>query len=475
MKERDDERGYQARSAPGAAGYARPSRPTTPSGRGTERGAARNLDAVAEEAYAFGYPLVLMDVTRQVSTAPRPEALAAPPNRFVHVREFPDASFTSVVSPNNDTLYSAAWLDLSREPVVLSVPDTGGRYYLMPMLDGWTNVFASPGSRTTGNGEGHFAVTGPRWNGSLPADVREIRAPTEMVWIIGRTQTDGKRDYPAVHAIQDGFRLTPLSGWGRPYTPPEDVPVRGGVDRTTAPVDQVARMDAATFFGRLNELMVGNPPAPADADAMERFAAVGVKPGAPFDPARLDPAARAAVERAPAAVLEKLKRAATPEPAPGNEWDVKRGLGRYGTDYGKRALVALVGLGANLTEDALYPRAVADADGEPLTGANRYVLHFEPGETPPARAFWSVTMYDTRQFLVDNPIDRYAIGDRDALKINPDGSLDILIQHDSPGKERESNWLPAPEGPFNLILRLYWPEVRAVDGTWQPPGVRRVG
>jgi len=472
MKEKEDERGYEARPAPGAAGYARPSRAPAPSERGTERGAPRSLDAVAEEAYAFGYPLVLMDATRRATTAPTLEPMAAPPNQFVHLREFPDASFTAVVSPNNDTLYSAAWLDLSSEPVVLSVPDTGGRYYVMEMLDGWTNVFASPGSRTTGNGPGHFAVTGPRWNGSLPADVREIRSPTETVWILGRTQTNGKRDYPAVRAIQDGYRLTPLSGWGRPYTPPAHVPMPEA-DRSTAPVEQVARMDAGTFFGRLNELMVGNPPSRADEEAMTRFATIGVQPGAAFAPARLDPATRAAVERAPAAVREKLERAASRKPSEGG-WDLERDLGRYGTDYGKRALVAFMGLGANLPQDALYPRATTDADGEPLTGKRRYVLHFGPGETPPVRAFWSVTMYGPSQFFVDNPLGRYAIGDRDALKFGPDGSLDLFIQHDSPGKERESNWLPAPEGSFNLLMRLYWPEDRAVDGTWRPPAVERV-
>jgi hypothetical protein len=434
----------------------------------------QDAGALAREAYAFGYPLVLMDATARLETSvARPEGIRAPLNQFAHLREFPDPSFTTVVSPNADTLYSSVFFDLRAEPIVLSIPDSGGRYYLMPMLDAWTNVFASPGKRTTGTGPGDFAIAGPRWNGTLPSGVERIDAPTNLVWMIGRTQTNGKADYEAVRGFQNGMRLTPLSAWGGDYAPPE-VPVSGEVD-STPPVDQVAALDAETFFKRLAALMVDNPPASADADALARFAAIGFVPGEPFSLDELGPEQRAAIEQAPQQVGAGLAQAlATPRPETlVNGWTYLTGLGRYGTDYGLRALVATFGLGANTAEDAIYPNIRVDADGEPLTGQHRYRMHFEPGRTPPVNAFWSLTMYNDRQFFVENPIDRYAIGDRDALEANPDGSLDLLIQHDAPPSE--SNWLPAPNGGLNLIMRMYWPKPEALDNTWKPPAIERVG
>jgi len=429
------------------------------------------------EAYVYGYPLVLMDVTKRVMTnVPLPIQMAAPVNQFAHVPSFPDPAFKNVVSPNADTLYSVAWLDVSKEPIVLHVPNTNGRYYLMPMLDAWTNVFASPGKRTTGTGEGNFAVVGPGWQGTLPDGVKEIKAPTAMVWIIGRTQTNGKPDYEAVHAIQRQYTLTPLSSFGKPYTPPSDVSVDPKVDMKTPPVKQVEEMDLATFFGSITRLMKDNPPASADAPLVERLASIGVVPGKEFNIGTLDSATKKGLERAFVAARQKNMSPATGSSGPTeNGWQVHRtGMGSYGTDYPRRAFIALVGLGANLPQDAIYPMTKVDGDGNPLTGANRYVIHFDKGQTPPANAFWSVTMYDMQQFFVANPIDRYAIGDRDKLKFNEDGSLDLFIQHVSPGPEREPNWLPAPEGEFNLIMRLYWPKESMLDGSCKIPPVSRV-
>ena len=246
--------------------------------------AANAAQAAAKDAYLYGYPLVLMDVTRaKMTNVPSPSGNSAPMGQFASIRAFPDATFTDVVSPNADTLYSIAWLDLEQEPIVMSVPDTHGRYYLMEMLDGWTNVIPSPGKRTTGTGKADFAVTGPGWSGTLPAGVKEIKSPTALVWVIGRTQTNGKADYAAVHAIQDGYKLTPLSAWGKPYTPPKDVPVDPKVDMKTPPVELVASMDAATFFNRLAMLMKDNPPAAADAPMVAKMASIGIVPGQPFD------------------------------------------------------------------------------------------------------------------------------------------------------------------------------------------------
>ncbi len=429
------------------------------------------------EAVIYGLPLLIMDLTKnKITNVPVPEAFAAPVNRFANVPEFPTAVFKDVVRANVDTLYSSAWLDLSKEPIVLSVPDMRGRYYLMPMLDAWTNVFASPGKRTTGAKPGNFAITGPGWTGTLPAGVQELKSPTNMVWIIGRTQTNGPKDYEAVHAFQKQYRLTPLSAFGKPYMPPQGV-VDPNIDMKTPPVEQLQKMSATTFFNRLAELMKLNPPPASEAPLLAKLAKIGVVPGEKFEPSKLDPAIAKGLEKSVAVALEKLQAASKEAGAPVNGWRIPpMVLGNYGTDYGARAVVALIGLGANLPADAVYPSAFIDAEGKPLTGANRYVLHFDKGATPPVNAFWSVTMYNAQSFFVDNSINRYAISSWMPLKKNSDGSIDIYIQRESPGKDKESNWLPAAEGEFSITMRMYWPKETPpsiIDGSWKPPALKK--
>ncbi|WP_013323775.1 DUF1254 domain-containing protein [Gloeothece verrucosa] len=428
------------------------------------------------EAYIYGYPLVLMEVSKALLTSvATPEGMKAPINQFAHLRAFPDASFTAVVSPNSDTLYSSAWLDLSNEPMILSVPDTAGRYYLMPMLDAWTNVFASPGKRTTGTGKGDFAIVAPGWTGELPEGVQKIPSPTSLVWIIGRTQTNAKADYEAVNAIQNQYQLTPLSQWGKPYQPPTSVPVAKGIDLQTPPVEQVKNLDAATFFKQMSSLMKNNPPAPEDLEMVEKLAKIGIVPGEDFELQSLTPSVIKGLSRSVQAAHEQVVAAgSSPKAEVKNNWLMTYNLGSYGTNYLHRAGVAWVGLGANLPEDAIYPLTRVDEAGNPLTGENRYVIHFECDQIPPVNAFWSITMYNNQQFFVDNPLDRYAIGDRDHLTYNQDGSLDIYIQHSSPGKDQQSNWLPSPQDDFNLILRLYWPKAPVLNKLWSPPPVRRI-
>jgi hypothetical protein len=389
---------------------------------------------------------------------------------------FPDPSMTDVVSPNADTLYSTAWLDVSLEPIVLSLPEMGDRYYLMPMLDAWTNVFASPGTRTTGTDKQDFAISGPGWKGKLPQGLNPMPAPTNMVWIIGRTQTNGTVDYPAVHAIQKQYKLTPLTAWGNSYKLPDNVPVEKQVDTKTAPVEQVARMDAVTFFSRLNALMKTQPPTPADAASLKRFAMIGIAPGAAFDIRKFDleivEGLNQSIDAARTKIGAELKTTIGKNV---NGWDVMTNTGRYGTNYLLRAVVAQFGLGANLPEDAIYPRAATDTDGNSLTGANRYTIDFAKGQLPQVGAFWSVTAYNSKQFFEENSIHRYAIGDRDKLKENGDGSLTLYVQHESPGTNKESNWLPVPKGQFNLVMRLYWPNKDIIDGAWIIPPIKREG
>jgi len=430
------------------------------------------------EAVVYGLPVVIMDITMKKATnVTKPEGFAAPVNQFVNMQEFPTAAFKGVVRANVDTLYSSAFLDLAEEPIVLSVPDTHGRYYLMPMLDAWTNVFASPGKRTTGTKAGHFAITGPGWTGTLPAGVQELKSPTNMAWILGRTQTNGPKDYAAVHAIQKGYKLVPLSSFGKPYTPPEGT-VDPNIDMKMPPVEQLEKMNGATFFNTLASLLKSNPPPPSEAPVLTKLAKIGVVPGEKFDPGKLDPAVARGLERSVSVALEKLRAAAKETGAPVNGWRIPPMiLGNYGTDYAVRAAIALWGLGANLPADAVYPSTYVDENGKPLNGANRYMLHFDKGQTPPVNTFWSITMYNADSFFVDNPINRYAISSWMPLKRNPDGSIDLFIQRESPGKGKEVNWLPAPADEFNLTMRMYWPKDKApsiLDGTWKPPVVKMV-
>ena len=315
-----------------------------------------------------------------------------------------------------DTLYSLAWLDLSREPVVLHLPEMKGRYYLMQMLDAWTNVFASIGTRTIGEQEGNFAIVGPKWQGALPAGGKKLRLHRHCV-DLRRTLTRGQADYAAVHAIQEKYTSTPLSAWGK-NSPPPAGSVDPSVDMKTPPVKQVAKMTAATFFQTLAKGMKNNPPAPADALAVKKFAVLGLVPGKDFNPAKLKPAMALALE---AGVKQGQKRIEDKSLKVGvmkNGWQTPSPpMGTYGTDYEQRAAIAFFGLGANLREDAVYPTAYSDQEDQPLTGKHRYVLHFAKEQLPPVKAFWSLTMYDKDGFLVPNPVGHYGLGDRDPLKI----------------------------------------------------------
>ena len=421
----------------------------------------------------YGMPLVVMDLTRQVSTsvtAPQPDG-HAPINQFGNMAAYPPASDHSVVRMNVDTLYSWGWLDLSQGPVVLSVPDTDDRYYLIPLVDAWTNVFASPGKRTTGTKAGNFLITGPGWKGEAPEGLEVFQSPTSMVWSLGRTQANGPEDYPTVHKIQAQYNITPLDVWGKPYTPPAGI-----VDPTLnmdAPVKQLQAMSTTEFFNAMTRLMVKNPPYPEDAPVLEKLARIGVVPGEEFDRSKLDPAIARALENVVSTALTKLKTA--PLGPPVNGWQVPPAkIGAAGTDYGLRAVVAMIGLGANIAADASYLNSVADAAGHTLTGTNRYVLHFDKDEMPPAHAFWSMTMYDADSFFVDNPLNRYNIAAWMPLQYNADGSLDIYIQKCSPGKDKEANWLPAAAGDFSISFRVYWPKESMLDGSWNAPPIRQV-
>jgi hypothetical protein len=433
--------------------------------------------AIGKEAYIFGYSLITMEMTRRVMTNTEvPEANHAPMGQFHNSRTYPTASFRDVTAPNADTLYSTAWIDVSEEPYVLSLPDEEGRYYLMPMLDAWTTVFQVPGKRTTGTGAQTYAITGPNWKGSLPEGVVEYKSPTALVWILGRTYCTGTpEDYKAVHAIQDKYALVPLSAYGKPYTPPKGK-VDPQIDMKTPVRDQVDKMEIGAYFNLMASLMKTNPPTKEDAPIVERMAKIGLVPGQNFDISKLDPAIAQALAAVPKAGIEAMVAEFKTGPKKVNGWEILTKTGIYGTDYLNRALVTAVGLGANRPQDAIYPTSIADADGQPYMGTSNYVIHFEKGQTPPADAFWSVTMYDAQFFFVANALNKYTVSPRNNLKYNEDGSLDIHIQHQSPGAEKEANWLPAPSSKFILMLRMYWPKEKnpsILDGSWNPPAVHK--
>jgi len=440
---------------------------------------AEQAKGLGRDAYYYAYPIVVMDITTvQATNVPNATAvpMRAPVNRFAHFRTYPKADSRDIVRFNFDTLYSFAWLDLTKGPIVLSVPDTGGRYYLVPMLDMWTDVFAVVGTRTTGGKARQFAIAAPGWKGKLPKGVELIQAPTPRVWVMGRTQTNGPADYDSVHAIQDAYTLTPLSQWGRRPAAPKDVPVAPGVDPRTPPLVQINKLTGVEMLTRLATLLQTYPPHPNDYPILLRLEALGLVPGRDFDAAHLDPAVVQAINEGAKEALADMEGSVSTLGAITNGWTfVAQNVGTYGTSYKQRAIVAMSGLGANLPEDAVYPTAFLDGDGKPLNGAQRYVLHFEKGQLPPANAFWSITMYDRDGFQVPNPMDRFAIGDRDELTFNPDGSFDIYVQADSPGADKQANWLPAPkDGPFTLTLRIYSPRAEVMDGSWTPPPVKKV-
>jgi len=419
-----------------------------------------------------------MGVTRRVMTnvpANVKEGLG-PENVFHHKRSFPTAEFREVVRPNFDTLYSSAWLDLTEEPMVISAQDTDGKHYLLPMLDMWTDVFAAPGKRTSGTNAQSYAIVPKGWSGNLPIGLGRIEAPTPHVWIIGRTQTNGPNDYEAVHKVQDGYMITPLSQWGKEFAP-EPFKIDPTVDMMTPPAEQVVTMTAAEYFSYGAELMKVNKPHVSDWSIIARLRRIGIVPGESFDFANASPTVQAGLERALVDGLQLMKNT-LPSLAPiVNGWQMNTSaMGVYGNFYMKRAIVALVGLGANQPEDAIYPLNLGDSDGNPMESGKRYVLHFSKAELPPVDAFWSVTMYDDVGFQIANKLNRFAIGDRDALKYNADGSLDIYIQYEPPGEDKESNWLPSPAkgGHLGVTMRLYAPKLRALDGRWVPPAIKKV-
>jgi hypothetical protein len=424
-----------------------------------------DVQQIAERAYVYAYPLVLLDETMRI----------LPPNHLVHVSAFPDASFRLIVRPNADTLYSNAWIDISEEPMLLHVPDSGGRFYLLQFMDAWTETFADPGKRTTGTAEAWFALVGPGWHGQLPPHVTRLDAPTNQVWLLGRTQTNGANDYDNVHSFQRGMRLVPLSHFAEERQVTDAPAGNRQPPAGPTPPERVKAMDPVQFFTAFANAMKKNPPHTDDAPIVKELARIGIVPGHDFDASKLAPEQLTALKAGVQAAVAHLETFVSTGAARKPGWTSFQGaVGRYGTNYMARAVTARVAIGANPAEDAVYMSNSTDAVGQPLNGSMRYRMHFAASALPPVLAFWSVTGYDQDGYFIANPINRYAIGDRDKLQFNPDGSLDLYVQAQDPGPDHQSNWLPSGNGTFNLTLRLYWPKPTILDGSWHPPAVERL-
>ncbi|MCL1972870.1 MAG: DUF1254 domain-containing protein [Endomicrobia bacterium] len=425
-----------------------------------------NTVRIAKDAYVYGFPLVLAEISKRQMTNPLAGTDNVPVNQLRHNRLFADDKLKHFVKPSADVLYSLAWLDLAKEPMLLEIPDTGERYAFFTAVNSWGNIFASDGKRTAGTQRQKIAFTGPGWAGSLPDDFDERRSATNMVWLVGRVQVNGKQDAEtAVRKIQDEIKLYPLSAYGKKYNAP-----KGRADETITVkphLEQVITMNINDFFNIMNQLMINNPPYHADADIMDKMLDMGVAPGMRFDITTFDFDTQEAFKEIPKwfnGYMESLKNDGID-----NGWVRQSGLGNYKTDYLARAKAAYFGTSANLGYDVIYMSSHIDSDGKKYDGSKKYILHFDKDNIPAVNAFWSVSVYDVSGFFVKNTLNRFSLGSRDKLKFNKDDSLDIYIQKDNPGKDRQSNWLASPDGGFYIILSSYWPKEIMLEGKWKTP------
>lgn len=428
--------------------------------------------AIAKEAYIYGYPLVdSYRIQHAYFVDQDAESYKAPWNQLKNIPEVYSPADTALQTPNSDTPYSFVGLDLRAEPIVISVPEIeAGRYYSIQFIDAYTFNFAYVGSRATGNGGGNFLIAGPNWKGDKPTGIKEvIRSETEFDMVLFRTQLFNPADLDNVKKIQAQYKVQPLSAFlGEP------APAAAPAVEWMKPLSQEEEKSSLEFFNVLNFVLRYCPTVPSEVDLMKRFAKIGVGAGMTFDPAKLSPEIKTAIEEGRGDAYEAFA---------GQVKLLNNGRLTSGELFGTREFlknnylyrwVATIGIYGNTKQEAMYPIYRTDSDGEQLSGANRYTLRFAPDEYPPVKAFWSLTMYkQPESLLVSNPINRYLINSPmlPDLKKDADGGLTLYIQHESPGEDKESNWLPAPQGPFAMYMRLYWPAEAALDGSWKQPAL----
>lgn len=425
---------------------------------------------IAKDAYVYGFPAVLMEITKRHMANPLPGTGNAPVNQIRHFNSFADEKFNSFVRPNSDMFYSFAWLDLSKEPMLLEIPDTGKRYSLFTLKDAWTDIVASVGSRASGTKEQKIAITGFRWNGNIPEGFTEYKSDTDIVWLTGLLQAGGgKQDVEAVKKIQAGIKLYPLSSYGNKYTAPKEraddtLPVN-------PPLEQVLSMNINEFFNILNQSMLKNPPRNEDAVILDKILDLGVAPGMKFELSSFDFDTQEEIKAITKWMKEYIENMMTEGTDQG--WVYNYGLGNYNNDYRMRAKTAYLNPGANTDEDTVYMFSYVDADNEKYDLDKKYVLHFGKDELPPVNAAWSISLYNNDGYFVKNSINRYSVGSKDNLKFNKDGSLDIYIQKENPGKDKQSNWMPVSGETFSVMMRCYWPKESLIDTGWRVPSIKK--
>jgi hypothetical protein len=436
----------------------------------------KEAKAIAEEAYIYAYPMLdsykMMFVQAVWEKSP---AYEAPFNQLKNKAVLLGPEYTTIVRPNNDTFYSIVYMDLRSEPMVISVPAiTDKRYYSFQLIDLYTHNFDYIGTRKTGFGAGSYVIAGPNWNGEKPDGItRVIQTECNFVVALGRTQVYSPDDVENAKKVMEDYKAQPLSGFLGKETPAAAAPL-------DFPVFSPEKVKSVEFISYLNFILGQTKPHPSEAILMQKFSQIGIGPNAPFDAEKLDPEMRKAIEEGIAGALSKIQTKTQNLGKRVNGWMQISGV--FGTrefmqgKYLTRAAAAMFGLWGNTLEEAFYPETSVDEDNEALDGSkHNYVLHFNKDEIPPVNAFWSLSMYKLpEQLFIENPINRYVISSATkGLKYNKDGSLDVYIQKKSPGKSKESNWLPAHDGTFSLQARLYWPNPDMLDPLYVMPVVRK--
>ena len=437
-------------------------------------------DGIATLAYIWGFPLVTMERQFNYVTSPNvpPGPGRGPANSVSCFPNLTNASFTDIVNANSDTLYCLAQLDLKNEPVVLVVPPINDRYFSFQFLDAYTNNYDYLGQRSSGDASGTYLIAGPDWNGQVPEGMTKIWTPTNLAWLVNRILVKGPADVPNVNAIQDKIVVKPLSVFQantNTSSQPLATLANSSKEIPIGPQPSLIAPTGIEIFDEIGAAMIGNPLNPPDPVLVTKLASIGIGPGkTPSTEANdtIKTALQNGITEGQKLIEARVANFGTVV----NGWLSAPQAGVFGTDYLFRAADTQYGLGANIAQEAFYPLTFTDSQGKPLSGNSSYLIHFEPEQTPPVDAFWSITMYNDKGLFVDNPINRYSIGKyTEGLKNNTDGSLDIYVQNANPGADKESNWLPSAEGTFSMVLRMYLPQPQALNGTWQLPLVQKVG
>jgi hypothetical protein len=430
--------------------------------------------SILKEAYIFGYPLVTIEMNRRVFTnVTHPNEFGyAPLNQFGHKAIFPNPMNRESERPNIDMFYSSAFIDLKDGPIILTVPSAGKRFYIIQVMDGWSDIVGTASPRVNkGEGTTYF-IHNSDWEGEVPPSMVEITSSTNLNWLIARTQIKGPKDLPQVLKFMKSYKLTHFNHLKRNYR--EEVSKIDVNYSNKIPEDLITKLSGEEYFNILNTLLVNNPPHKEDRPIIQKIAPFGIGADQIFDVDNYSPNEQKYLSELGKKVKDDLLVLGR-ENKHLNGWEMRAdpSIGRFGTNYLNRAKISLVGLGTNLMEDAIYPEAVTDGDGEPFSGQRKYILHFNKGQYPPARAFWSFTIYGSDNYIVPNVFKRYSLSSLDNLRFNSDGSLDLYIQNEIPGGKKNSNWLPTSRGFFTIQARIYWPENSALNGDWTLPAIQK--